>query len=410
MPDDKDNHLIDNSLLYFHSRSSLEDGYLNYRKDNQDRWPSYTIENSKKTLKAIASMRPGEKHESRMTLSETNIVQEKMVDLVQQMSDSCCDVWDIAVAKYIKFAQSPTDMLPITASEILKERGMPLRAEYKLSVARDIEILSNLWINVMEMERIETYEDRNGKKRTRKAKWRGRSKALVVTSEFGRVKPDNDIVPMKWMYRPGDIYSSFLLSEAKTFSILSSKVLEYHATRDVMLKRIGRYLSYSWRCRAYRGAYTLPIKLDTLLRAAKIVNGCESPKRTLERFEKALDRLTGDGIVGAWQWHPEDYDLFVFDKRKGWWDRVLQWRCILEPPQTVLDQYQKIQCQEPSVIEPPDSNFAAKLKIARLTCEISQSRLAEILEVTPLYVSYLERGVRSPGPKLRARIEKWMKK
>ena len=61
--------------------------------------------------------------------------------------------------------------------------------------------------------------------------------------------------------------------------------------RQTWEKRLARYLSYQWRCKAHEGRYWQPFRVATLLAAVGAELDQRKPSRTRERLEKAPETL-----------------------------------------------------------------------------------------------------------------------
>jgi ribosome-binding protein aMBF1 (putative translation factor) len=115
-----------------------------------------------------------------------------------------------------------------------------------------------------------------------------------------------------------------------------------------------------------------------------------------ERLEKAFDTIQHDQVIATWQYAQEHDD----------WPKST---VLLEPPDTIREQYQKLEHHETSrrrLVQAPDA-LGTRLKRRRQTLGWSQIQAAEQLGLHQGYYSRLERGHVTPSSAVRQRLETW---
>lgn len=406
-----------NSLLYQRLREVLAAAEFFTHKG--ETWPAADLSTDNHRLRAVAQLRPPPVDvEPYLTGEELAQWQERMAQNVMAMDDLTADVLDIISAVWLRQADHHEAMANVTANDFLRFRGvLPKKSgtgrrggyedEQRKEIARHIAILSNTWISVAEMEITELAEGKKGPYRKR-AKWRGESRAVVVSSRFGQITLDGKLDPYAWRARPGDVFAKFLFGPGRQTALLSQKALEYDPYRQKMEKRLTRYLAWQWRNRQGTGDYLHPFAVETLLKAARETVDKKHPIRTKERLEKALDTLRRDGVIRAWQYEAAREEIVG---QKGWWKTWLTWKVSIEPPQDVMDQYAKISMPAPKTSSPkalpPGPLDPAAVRQARLERGLTQMQAAEKIGIHQATLSRIERGARPDAPTLK-KIQQWL--
>jgi DNA-binding XRE family transcriptional regulator len=268
-------------------------------------------------------------------------------------------------------------------------------------------LLSSTWIDLHEMETI--VQDKHGRRKTKVQKIR--SRAIVISSVAEETTQEGTTV-YAWKVRPGDVFAPFLLGPGKQLAMLSQKVLEYDFAKYQWEKRIARYLFWLGRIRQGKGDYLKPVRVRSILEAIKKEVDQRYPNRFRERFEAALSRLVEDGVLQGWQYAEVDDSIM---ERRGWWQEWLDWLVIVELPQQVFNQYEKIAMplKEHEIVtldveSKPADDLVARLKQCRLNRGMTQLQVAVAIGVNANYLAQLERRVKRPSDQLAAAIERWI--
>jgi hypothetical protein len=280
------------------------------------RWPLARLTTKNKTLQAVARLQP-DPHDIEPYLEEAELAawRVRMGEQVQAMGDLTADVLDIIMIVWLEHRDAQ-GFVEISADTFLRYRGVlkhksgtgrrgGYKAAQRQEIARQVSILSNLWITVADMEVVELVEGKEGKIRKR-GTWRGQSRAIVVTSQAGRVAADGTLHAYAWRIRPGEVLMPFLSGPGRQLALLPRKTLEYHPNRQTWEKRLTRYFAWFWRIQRKTGVGTVYFRTPTLLGVAKQRVMPKRLKRIEARLVKALDRLQSDGTIAGWEYVDED--------------------------------------------------------------------------------------------------------
>ncbi len=340
---------VDNCLLFFILRRSLAN--RNFIRSPEGRWPAADLTSDKKNLKAIAQLKP-RLIEEEAYLHEREVIQLQagMNQHLGHMGDLTVDILDAISATWLNKASNPESSVVMGVDDFLRYRGInPKRAgngrrggfhdHLRRDVANQIEILGDIWIRVFEREITEIIEGKKGPYR-RRTKWAGESRAIVVSSRVGPVNLLGDIEPRGWKIRPGDVFAQFLLGPGRQTALISQMALHYDPYRQFWEKRITRLLAYLWRIRQAKKNYLAPMSVEALLHGAGLRADERNPKKTRSRLEKALNQLLGDGVVKSWCYVSQVNEKVA--GRKGWRQRWMATKVVIEPPQEIVEQYSRI--------------------------------------------------------------------
>ena len=233
---------------------------------------------------------------------------------------------------------------------------------------------------------------------------------------MGQMRLDGHIEVESFRFVPGDIFARFLLGAGRQWALLSAKALGYDPYRQTWETRLARYLSWQWRIRAKDEAYSQPYRVETLLDHAGEELNARTPSRTKECLEKALDRLQADKVIADWQYDRFD-DWFGELPRKGWAEAWLRATVVIEPPDVVVDEYEKIQRPGQRAIRATraegsqaagQKDLGVLLKERRKQLGLFQLRAAEDLGISQSQLSRLE-GSKSMSPDpLKERLLIWL--
>jgi DNA-binding XRE family transcriptional regulator len=405
------------SHLYHNLRSAF--ATRKFLIPKEERWPVADLSGANKKLHASAQLRPNPKEvEPYLSTDELTLWREKMAKHMSTMDDLTADVFDIISAAWLKRAEHPEAMVTVTADEFLQYRGLQpktsgtgRRGGYKKmqrqEIAHHIAILASTWVTVFTMD----VTQENEKGRWQRTKWRGESRAVVVTSQFGQEqKTGNELDVYAWRVRPGDVFAKFLFGPGRQTALLSRRAVEYDPYRQKWEKRLTRYLSWQWRIRQNGGTYLEPISVEKLLETVGENVDTKNPVRTKERLEKALDTLQEDGIITSWQYETAKEETVG---QPGWWKEWLDWKIIVEPPQNLMEYYAKIPQLSTKALPSAKPNqmldLGESLKKARKDQGLTLMQAAEEIGISPSRLSEIENGKKATVSKdTRRKILKWL--
>jgi hypothetical protein len=334
--------------------------------------------------------------------------EEKLIRLMwqqrEELSDFDSDIWDYSNSKWLEKATRAEDFVTITVSELLAMRGFTKKRNgrgqpggYKRSqreqAVRSIVHLQNVWLNLFEF----------GIDRKRQFTPSAIQERAIKIKESGQLNLEGDLDLRSFTFRPGILFSNYLLGPGRQIALLAARALTYSPCAQCYEKRLARYLSWQWRIKASRSDYLVPYHLETLLKAISLEMDRRFPGRTRSRLERALDTLERDGVVRAWQ-----YQLDRTQGRKVHWaNEWLQSTVLIEPPELIFDRYQKIGQKRRDVVE--ISALPQRLRDRRRRAKMSILVAAEQSGVSPQEFLSAESG-RSTEDSVRNKLEEWLER
>lgn len=426
-------------------------------------WPTAMID--QKGVKALATVQPDPDSLVRLSGPELQAARARMWDLVKGMDDLTADVLDAVACLWVEQAVHKDQVVWLTADQFLAFRGLqPHRSsagresgykdQQRRQVADHLVRLENTWIDVVEMEVVEEQRSPDGKVRRRRKKWKGRSRALIRSSEAGQVTISGGLDPYAWRLRPGDVFCEFLLGPGRDVVLLSRKALEYDPYRQEVEKRLARFFAYHWRGTA--GGESPRFTVSKLLEAAHKTPSARHPHKTKQRLERALLTLAVDRVItipglieAAERLRPEGStartaelveDLiasghlavgdFLYGDgfhdaevgERGWSERWLRQGVRVEPPPVLLELYASMirsEQEAPETDEEPASGNSVKRGPRDLIARFIEVReqlgmtLADVaaeIDVTRAYLSMILRRTRKPSREVKERLEAWLER
>jgi hypothetical protein len=403
---------VDNSYLYHKFRSSIASQDFK----NSETWPTAELSNDDDRLIAIAQLKPSIDENNEQEIIEWK---DKMVQSVMKMDDLTADVLDIISYLWLERSKDPDSLIYVTADDFLRCRGIKekiggsgRRGGYeetqRKEIAENIDILDKTWITVREMELDKDFSS-TSKKKNKKVVWRGESKAVVITSRLGQMSLDGKMEPYAWKVRPGDCFAKFLFGPGRQTALLSQRALEYDPQKYKFEKRLARYFAWQWRNRQSNTSFMQPFTVLSLLEACKENIDYSRPARVRERIEKALEKLNNDNVILGWQYESIDEDCLT---KRGWVNEWINLKILVEPPQIVMDQYQKInnskKFEVKKKIEERLNSFQYKeIKEKRINQNLTLLQASEEIGISVSRLSRIERGEK-PSIETLNKILSWL--
>ena len=375
-------------------------------------WPTAFLD--KGGVRGRAHLRPAAvENQPLMSLEEVDAWAKMMWQQREELSDLDADALDALSAIWLAQARSVNDDAIADVDELLAMRGLQpkksgqgrrggYRPEQRAQMLQALSHIQNIWLDMAE---VDVYED-TGKGKKRRTKQAIQSRPFVITDRMGQIRLDGYMDVQRFIFRPGKVFARFLMREGRQTALLSAKALHFDPYRQKWEKRLTRYLSWQWRTQAYNGQYMRPYRVATLLEQVGEAIDKNAPSRTRERFEKALDTLQSEGVIGAWQYDRWDED--AADKR-GWAKRWEQATVLIEPPDEIRDHYQ-------ASIEKPvegrkqqahSDTLSERVKARRKMLRLSQLQAAEQIGISQALLSQIERG-RKPSSATQKKLEAWL--
>jgi DNA-binding XRE family transcriptional regulator len=355
-----------------------------------------------------------------MPPEEVEVWAQRMWQQRKELSDLDADALDALSALWLYQARTPQEDAVADVDELLAMRGLqPKRSgqgrrggyepEQRSAMLQALSHIQNLWLNMTAMEMYEHHSIRPGARRRKPIQQAIQSRAFIITDLFGQIRLDGSLDVQKFIFRPGKVFAHFLFGPGRQSAMLSAKALAYDPYRETWEKRLARYLSYQWRCRAHNGDYMQPFRVATLLDAVGEKGNPRYPARLRARLEKALDTLQRDQVIAAWQYDRWEETLA---ERHGWAQHWLQATILIESPNSIRETYQRLAQHEaptPPALPAP-TRLGERLKRRRQALGLSQLQTAEQLGVSPSYLNRLERGNRGkkPSAAVQRNIDAWL--
>jgi len=350
-----------------------------------------------------------------MPPAEIEAWKESMWKQREELTDLDVDTLDAMNAIWLCQAQSERHGAIADVDSILSLRGVKQKkcgrgarggyeAEQRLETLKTISHLQNVWVT---MAMLPGY----GKKgRGRNANRVLQSRAFVITDRAGQLRLDGFMDVDSFMFRPGDVLARVLFGPGRQTALMSAMALRYNPYKQTWEKRLTRYLSWQWRCRAKNDNYTQPFKVSTLLEAAGQLIDARRPIRSRERLEKALDTLHQDQVISGWQydrWDESDGAL------KGWATTWQQATILIEPPDVIRDQYRKLEYMGHPALKRMvgQEPMGDQLERKRKDLGLSQAQAAEQLGISQPYWSLLVKGkkkLEALRPGLLKKLYDWL--
>jgi len=344
----------------------------------------------------------------------------QMWQLRGELSDPDADALDILSAVWLYQARTPNDDAIADVDELLAMRGLQAKQggqgrrggyepEQRTAMLQAVAHIQNLWLTMTSINIYEPSGSRPGSRRRRLTPQAISSRAFTMTDLFGQIRLDGGMDVEKFIFRPGKVFAHFLFGPGRQSALLSAKALAYDPYRQTWEKRLARYLSYQWRCRAHNGDYLQPFRVATLLEAVGATLDIRQPARTRDHLEKVLNTLLASQVIAAWQ-----YDRWAehLATGRGWGQHWLQATILIEPPQSIRATYRRLARHETPVqpVLPAPASLGERLQRHRQALGLTQMQAAEHLGISPSYLNRLEQGRRGKNPTaaIQRAIDTWI--
>ena len=213
-----------------------------------------------------------------------------------------------------------------------------------------------------------------------------------------------------FQFRLHTVFQHFLMGSYRQTKLFSKQVIAYDPYRKKWEKRLGRYLSWRWRTQARKGNYIQPHKVGTLLGKINMQENYSAPSRLRDRLETALDVLAEDGVIQSWQYESWDEAIAL---KKGWFEKWKNATLVIFPPIEVINYYQRLTRKDSSPLKKHQRistvpKLGEKMREKRIQAQQTQQNVANILGISPSYVSNLERNIVNPTEKMYQDIQTWL--
>lgn len=382
-------------------------------------WPTAPIDTG--PARGLIQLRPVTMEaQSWMSPEETDHWAQRMWEQRKELSDLDADALDALCGLWLTQAQRVGDDAVADVDELLALRGLQpkrggagrlggYRPEQREAMLRAVLHVQNLWVHLTALEVYQYTGVRPRRRQRQPTPETIQSRVFTISDLLGHLRPDGFMNVEKFIFRPGKVFAHFLFGPGRQTALLAAQALSYDPVQQTWEKRLARYLSYQWRCKAHAGDLLQPFTVASLLAAAGVTCNRRKPFLTRARLEKALDTLLQDRVIAAWQYDRWDEACTA---RRGWADLWLQATILIEPPDVIQNHYQAIARQgEP--VRPALlllGTLGARLRQRRQQLGLTLLQVAEQLGISPSYLHRLEQGRRGqrPTPSLQQRLDTWL--
>ena len=379
-------------------------------------WPTTTL--YKGNLEGIIQFRPFQATDSFIT---SQLMIEKAHQQAQNLSDLDVDMFDALCSIFLSKARYTEDIIEIQFNDLLLIRGLKPKLggegrrggyeqKQKDKVLKSLTNIQSLW---MELNKAIVYE----KGKPVQTQLQGRTFLFVDQNrkEYDISQINNQ---KSFTFTVDKVFTKYLYGSGRQIALLPIQTLHYNPYSQTWEKRLARYFSWRWRTQARKGDFLQPNKIRTLLEAIGENLNERTPSRTRDRLEKALDQLLEDGVLSAWHYHKWDETIA---NNKGWVRLWLDSTILVEPPVIIKEHYRSIEKTKKAshtVIDIQDiahqktkgATIGNQLRAVRKQFSLSLLQVSEELEISPSYISNIERGIKTPSVKIQNKMMRWLQK
>jgi hypothetical protein len=314
-----------------------------------------------------------------------------MWERVKSLSDLEADVLDALTSTWLRQAKTTNDRALIEVDELIALRGIKPKQsghghrcgytpEQRRTHLRAASVIFDLWLN---MEEVVIHRGK-GK---RPYKSSVQSRPFVITDRLGDLRLYDEYVDVRaFKYVPGEVFAAFLIGSHQT-ALLSARALEYNFRTQSWHKRLTRYYSYLWGCKAAGTDYDKPLRISDLFRdGLHIEIDTRWLAHTQERFVECHRTLQLDEVIASWRYAQTD----------GRWS---EWTIVVEPPAMIRRSYEKGPQAVPRFELPPPvkrpteiDECGESIRAKRESLGLTQRGLAKQLNISQSKVFRAESG------------------
>lgn len=411
-----EDHLIVLNPAHYHAvRESLT--HNTFTTAAESPWPTAPIATG--PARGVVQLRPVMlETQDWMSPEDTDRWAARMWEQRKELSDLDADALDALCALWLTQAQRVDEDVVGDIDALLAMPGLQpkrngggqaggYRPEQRAAMWRAVLHVQNLWVHLSTME-VYQYLGLRPRRHQPTAETI-QSRVVAITDRLGHLRPDGFFDVEKFIFRPGKVFAHFLFGTGRQTALLAAQALRYDPVRQTWEKRLARYFSYQWRCKAYAGDLLQPFKVASLLAAVGASLNSRKPFLTRAHLEKALETLLRDRLIAAWQYDRWDEACTT---RRGWAQAWLHATILIEPPDSVRHHYQQLtrhEARAPLALPAP-LTLGARLRQRRQQLGLTLTQVAEQLGVSPSYLHRVEQGSRGKRPtaKLQQAFETWL--
>ncbi len=340
-------------------------------------------------------------------LSEFESMQEEAMRIATSYNEEMATYFYAMDAYWLMTAKSPADFVQLEISELLQYSGKkPVKTHGKYTgsyrpdqLQRAGMMVYGMGFSMVEIEK--TIIKGVGERSHFKRLWEVSDMYIMKTL-------DSEKYIESMTYRPNEFMRNVSFGSRRETALLMSKVLSLDYAKMVTARRLGRYFTWLWRDRAYRGNMDAPITCTKLMERAGVTVEKGNERYARRKLETALDRLETEGIIAQWvllQRNGSPADLSERIPFSQWMDM----RIAVSPPDVIVSYYTG------SIELPGKKQQKNALEIGLLRKERKRRgyTLAQLSEETGIDISTLSRieagRTKRPRAEFIAALQAWLK-
>ena len=391
-----------NSEVYVGYRNVISAGE-NFRQAHDSSWPLAEFNTSTSGVVRV-QLRP--ETDEPLLPEEQDAISQRLFERSKKFSEIEADLCDILMSNWLKDAKSLNHRATIETDDLCRRRGLQPKLgggghrggyspEQRLTHLIAAKSIFDSWIITREAP---VYK--RGKRQPISLRCL-ESRPFVVTDRVGDHRfswsdsacHDNYVDVRAFKYVVGEAFGAYLIANRQT-ALLSERALNYSA-KQWWEKRLTRYYSYLWRCRARTGSFSKPIKVSTIFaEGLRLEIDNRRLARTKDHFLSCHRNLQRDAVISGWR----------YQGQVGPWP---DWAITIDPPAEILQHYGPLmrghQSTQPQENLPPEVRqlVGEQIRQKRLGAGLSQLSLAQQLGISQAVVSKVESGCAAAPNSLR---------
>jgi hypothetical protein len=216
-----------------------------------------------------------------MSPEDTDRWAAQMWEQRKELSDLDADALDALCALWLTQARRIDEDVVGDIDALLAMRGLRpkrngggqlggYRPEQRAAMWRAVLHVQNLWVHLSTMDVYQYLGIRPRRRRQEPTAETVQSRVIAITDRLGHLRPDGFFDVEKFIFRPGKVFAHFLFGSGRQTALLAAQALHYDPLRQTWEKRLARYFSYQWRCKAYAGDLLQPFQVTSLLAAVGV--------------------------------------------------------------------------------------------------------------------------------------------
>lgn len=346
-----------------------------------------------KAIQATAQLRDSDNTPHLLSSEEIQQWKNLTAQAITSMDDLTADIFDIISILWMKQANHKEQMIEFHTDDALNLRRVQGRKEidgyqsgYRKKERDDImkrlAALTTIWIRI-ERDNLK-FVDADSKELDEIEQVQF-NPLFILDSITVAYRNSQPIGIYECKIRPGELLANFLYGSKKSSGLLALKTLQYNPVTQKYHKRLARYLSWQWRIRQKSADYSRPYKIGGekgLLSVMGIEENTRYGHRNKEQFDKVLDTLQQDGVIGSWVY--VDFDERMIEKDKRWFlDYWLPAKVQILPPIEITGHKKELQLPGADI----EATNYEQMDFADLLKNLTNTEIAVTLEneteVTP---------------------------